>query len=276
MSPNDKRRSIKMRKIFDIRTSENALQTLCHITGVSANIWERFVGTENDYQYIDDLVEYVVNRYGELPKDYREWQFVYIHITTSANCCACFKKHGILDLQESYLCEESELRTFLEENNIHIDLDKQILIHNGQVYDITYGRCPRQGTLEYKGWSVGRKFYYDFTTCGFLSLWERSPYAGMVHRRPEILMDIDNLLNTNLSQNWASSHKPYEIIAQVSGEKIVFEGFDESSEKEKVLRYLSTAYTTAFGEPSEEILLLKNYIQVPPSDIIDIIPLKCW
>jgi len=276
MSSNYKRRNIEMKNIFDIRTSENAMKTLCNLTGVPKNIWERFVGTENEYQYIDDLVEYVVNTYGDMPRDYRTWQFVYIHITTSANCCASFKKYGILDLQESYLCEESELRTFLEENNIHIDLDKQLLVHNGQVYDITYGRCPRQGTLEYRCWAVGRKFYYDFTTCGFLSVWERSPYDGMVHRRPEILMDIDKLLNTKLSQDWALTHKAYEIIAQVSGEKIVFDGFEERSEKEKVLRYLSTAYNTAFGEPSEEILLLKNCIQIPPSDIIDIIPVRYW
>ena len=89
-------------------------------------------------------------------------------------------------------------------------------------------------------------------------------------------MNIDNLLNTKLSQQWAKTHKLYEIIARVSGENIVFDGYDETSEKEKVIRYLTLAYYIAFGEPSEEVLLLKNHIQVPPSDILEITPMQCW
>lgn len=42
------------------------------------------------------------------------------------------------------------------------------------------------------------------------------------------------------------------------------------------LLYLTKAYTTAFGAPSEEILLLKNGVQIPPDRIIDISPLSCW
>ena len=265
-----------MKEVFDIRNSSAALKTLCNLTSVPKNIWEQFVGTEREYRYTDDLVEYVVDTYGKMPQNYRDWEFVYIHITTSANNCAGFRKYGILDLQESYLCDESELRIFLEQNNIYIDLHKRNLIYKGKSYDITYGKCPRQGTLEHECWAVGRKFYYDFTTCGFLSVWSRSPYAGMVHYRPEILMNIDNLLNTTLSQKWAMTHKPYEIIARVSGENIVFDGYDETSEKEKVIRYLTLAYDNAFGEPFEEVLLLKNHIQVPPSDILEITPMQCW
>lgn len=127
-----------MKKVFDIRNSNVALKTLCNLTGVSKNIWEQFVGTEREYQYTDDLVEYVVDTYGEMPQNYRDWEFVYIHITTSANNCVCFHKYGILDLQESYLCEDSELRAFLEQNNIYIDLHKCNLIYKDKNYDM---RC---------------------------------------------------------------------------------------------------------------------------------------
>lgn len=55
-----------MKKIFDIRNSNVALKTLCNLTGVPKNIWEQFVGTEREYRYTDNLVEYVVDTYGEM------------------------------------------------------------------------------------------------------------------------------------------------------------------------------------------------------------------
>jgi len=56
----------------------------------------------------------------------------------------------------------------------------------------------------------------------------------------------------------------------------VYDGDDNQSDKEKILNYLTKAYNTAFGEPFEEIVLLKNNVQVPPQQIIDITPLHVW
>ena len=97
-----------------------------------------------------------------------------------------------------------------------------------------------------------------------------------MHFRPEILMNIDDLLDLDLSHKWAETHIPYEVVAQVSGENIIYDGYDESSDRDKVLDYLTRAYLTAFGEPTEQILLLKNNIQIHPSDIVEINPLKYW
>lgn len=262
--------------IFDIRTSDKALQTLCYLTKVSQNLWIPYVGTESNFQYTDKLVEYVIKAYGIMPDNYRDWNFVYFHITTSNNNCSSIRKHGILDLKSSYSCPDSELRNFLDYHNIHIDLIKRELEYNGQIYEITYGDCPQCNTKKYACWSVGRKFYYDFTTCGFLSVWDLSPYGGGVHYRPEILKDIDNLLNTKLSQEWMLSHKPYEVTAKVKGSKIVFDGNEDATEQEKILHYLTHAYNTAFGDPHEITLLLKDNIEIPPEDIIDIKPMQRW
>ena len=62
--------------------------------------------------YTDDLVEDVINTYGQIPKNYSD--FVYFHVTTSANDCASIKKYGILDLKQAYLCKEAEIRIFLD------------------------------------------------------------------------------------------------------------------------------------------------------------------
>lgn len=267
-----------MPMIYDIRSTERAQRTLSSLTGVPIPIWERYLGHEREYTYTDDLVADVIDTHGHLPDSYQNFEFIYFHVTTSANECLSIQQHGLLDLKRAYSSQDSELKIFLEERDIHIDLDEKLLIYGDQKFDITFhsGFRPRQDTTAQACWGIGRKFYYDFTSCGFLSVWERSPYGGQVHHRPEILSDIEKLLKLQLSQEWASTHEPYEIVAKVSGEKIVYNGDDGQSERDKVLTYLTKAYWTAFGEPSEEILLIRSNVQIPPEDIIEIKPLSHW
>ena len=184
-----------MALIYDIRTTKTAINTLCNLTDIPFQVWKGYVGHERQYQYIENMVEHIVDTYGKCPNDYKDFDFIYFHVTTSANECISFWKHGILDLQQSYNCYDSELRLFLEEHGIYINLDNRILTYRGCDFDISYGRCPTRGNLkEYYCWLIGRKFYFDYTTCGFLSVYDGNPYGGQVHRRPEILFDIDNLL----------------------------------------------------------------------------------
>lgn len=243
--------------IYDIRTTEYAKKTLTNLTGVPITVWKQYLGREDEYRYTDDLVADVINSHGHLPRSYIDFEFVYLHVTTSSNGCESFRKHGILDLEQSYSCHDSELRMFLEKHDIHIDIDNRMLIYREQEFDITFGVCPRRNTEAYNCWSVGRKFYYDFTTCGFLSVRRRSAYGGQVHQRPEILMNIDDLLGLNLSHEWMITHDSFEVVAKVSGDKIIYDSDDDQSDKDKVLNYLTRAYQTAFGEPSEKILLIK-------------------
>ena len=89
-------------------------------------------------------------------------------------------------------------------------------------------------------------------------------------------MDIDNLLGLNLSVEWQSMCKPFEVVAKVSGENIIYPYDEGDSEEDKVLYYLAKAFENYFGEPHEEIVLLKNNIQIPPQDVLEIKPLVCW
>ena len=60
------------------------------------------------------------------------------------------------------------------------------------------------------------------------------------------------------------------------GSKIVYDGDDDYSDKEKVIDFLTKAYLTAFGSPSERVLLISNRVQIPISDILEIKPLEHW
>ncbi len=263
---------------YDIRSSANALKTLVELSGVDISTWKKYVERENEYDSVDDLVEDLINTYGHFPTNYLDWNFVYFHVTTSANECAAIKKYGILDLKHAYLCKESDLRIFLDQHGVFIDLDNALLTYKGRTYDITYNlrKNPEEDTQEYYCWSIGRKFYYDYATCGFLSVCKNIPYGGLVHHRPEILWDIDNLLSLGLSDEWGRSHSPYEVTAQVKGSDIIVDEYDDCSDKYKVLIYLTRAYETAFDEPYECVLLTKDGVQISPDNILEVNPLSCW
>ena len=47
-------------------------------------------------------------------------------------------------------------------------------------------------------------------------------------------------------------------------------------EAEKVMAYIVMAYNEALNGSTENILLLKNGVQIPPNDILDINPLSIW
>ena len=77
--------------IYDIRSSNDALKTLINLTHVPMEIWMRYLSEINKYEYIDNMVEEVVDLYGEMPQSYEDWDFTYFHITTSRNICKNFK-----------------------------------------------------------------------------------------------------------------------------------------------------------------------------------------
>ena len=120
---------IMVNMTYDIRTTEYAQQTLMNLTGVPISKWEKYLGRQHEYKYTDYLVEDVISSYGHFPRSYKDFEFIYFHVTTSANRCTSFQKHGVLDLKQSYLCQDSELRQFLEKHGIDINLDERILIY---------------------------------------------------------------------------------------------------------------------------------------------------
>ncbi len=266
-----------MRKNYDIRSSERALKTLASLSEVSEEKWKKYSKREEEYKYTEDLVKDVIKKYGKMPSKYMDFEFTFFHITTSANECRTIQKYGLLNLKQVYQCRESELRVFLDKNGVYFDLENQLLIYNNKKYDISYyTRAPLHNTPEYSCWLIGRRFYFDYATCGFLSVQKNLPYGGRVQYNPEIILNIDKVLKSNLSEEWERTHSPYEVVAKISGDKVMPYGENDETDIDKVLRYLRIAYNTAFKSSEEHILLTKDNVQILPSEIIAIKPLSYW
>ncbi len=202
--------------LYDIRDADKAASTLERITGVSSGVWLA-EGMKNvrriDYTDANKDIERIIKRYNGYRLCVNDLEMVITHVTTSGNGCVSILKDGIIDLKNAYQKRDSELRIFLESKGIDILLDSNCLKYRGKYYDISFDDCPwDHESEEYAAWSVGRKFYYDFTVCGFFSINGNRPYGGNVHRRPEILLDLDNLLKTDLQRDWMQSHQAYEIV----------------------------------------------------------------
>lgn len=263
---------------YDIRTPELATQTLANITGIPYNIWvyKSYLSDGNiDADYLYEIIE-MYN--GHLPS-FDDLYLIISHITTSANGCAKIAENGIGDLQSAYRNLNSELRQFLDINGIDIRIDNSCLVHNGTYYSIEYDRydCPLDDeSVEYKGWSVGRRFYSDNGLCGFFSINPKDVYLGNVHKRPEILNDIDELLDSNLSSEWEKSHSAYEIVFKIhSNDLELYENNDDEDEA-KVINLLLYAFDKMCSHSLEVYAQLKPDAKVTPDKIIEILPFNKW
>ena len=75
--------------VYDIRTQNNAKETLYRITGIPFDLWESNSNRECYYEYQDYFVAEMIEKHGncQLPDSYSEFEFVFSHISTSANRC---------------------------------------------------------------------------------------------------------------------------------------------------------------------------------------------
>ena len=266
--------------LFDIRNEQKAAESLERLTGVKEDTWldERYRNINRiDYSYADKDIERIVeDNNGYFPR-LKDIQLVITHITTSSNECASIKTNGLIDLKESYNLPTSDLRLFLEDNEIEIILEDNLLRYKDREYDISFGKCPSDYESEQcSSWKVGRKFYYDFTICGFISINSRDVYGGMVHLRPEILFDIDNLLKTDLQRKWTLTHESYEIVFVVPEYHCLYNGLEENDEYERIMYYLTEAYACICLGPRTIEILCKNNIFITPDQILECNKFNKW
>lgn len=113
---------------------------------------------------------------------------------------------------------------------------------------------------------IGYRFFKDQCVCGFLSLGSMA-YLTHVEEKPEILIDIGNFIGMDIAGEWTYTHESFAVTAKVRAQDIVREGDD--------LFYTCLAYWNSF-DVSQNVLLCKDGVQIPPEEILNIEPFTGW
>lgn len=260
--------------LCDLRDVDKAACTLESITGVSSEVWSA-VGKKKTVNVDDDIGRFIKENGGYIPR-FDDLEMVITHVTTSGNGCASILKDGIIDLKSAYQKRDSELRIFLESKGIEILLDYNCLKYRGMPYDISVEDRPwNSESEEHAAWKVGLKFHCDYNVCGFFSVSGNIPYSGNVHRRPEILMNLDNLLKTDLQREWMQSHQAYEIVFRVPFRDILYAS-EYSDTENKVMSYLRYAYKCVSEGPDNKEVPCKKGVEISPDQILECNRFTLW
>lgn len=265
--------------VYDITSRELALQTLQKLTNFSGQYWDyEIYKYQKLYQYAiytdtEELLNDIMERHNlTIDKlDLDNLDVCFFHVTTSNNECDDYYKYGVLDLQSVYRNSDTELRKFLDEREIYIDLDGKTICVEGKIYSISTdnGRTDYYDRQADKGYYVGNKFYNDFSICGFFCLKPNEPYGGGVDKRPEILNDICRFTRYNICKEWEQSHKTYIIKIKVCFNSIApffCSKDDEYSIKKELLKMAFDRYY--YMEDEEKICILRKNVTIDRNGIL--------
>lgn len=257
-------------KIYDITNAENSLKTLVNLTDGGEEVFKHYI---HRVKYLSGNIEEcfneMMNNFNIQPIfEMDDILYNLQHITTSSENCKHIKEKGLMDLRNTYIDTQSELYQFLNENSIKIDIsERKLYFNNSEIGDISYENgisVHDYHSKEHKLRMVGYKFYRDFCICGFLSFDHKIPYGGNVHRRPEILFNIAQLIGKRIDNIWEEKHKCYVVKFSVPYRNTISMYIKN---KRDLLYY---AFNNAIIETDDMEVLLKDNIQVPPEDIISI------
>lgn len=234
--------------IYDIRTRENAEKTLVGFTGIPFENWKAYEANGEFAEMAESLVDKI---------DLSDLFFRGTHITTSRNYCSDIKKYGLLGLDKIYNIEDSDFRKFLNENGVYINFEKKCISYNSKRIDFT-----DINSSEHTIFLLANRINNDFGTNIFLCMESYKSYPTNIHVRPEILKNIDQVFETNLSELWAKQSKPYRIEVKI-GDYMLGEKLD-------VDELIYDAYFIADRGLAQHLLSLDTNVFVPKENIIEI------
>lgn len=257
--------------LYDVRSERSALETLERMTGIFREEWGRGELPENDGVYPEDFVVAMLKGHSgvEAVLEPCDLRVRFFHATSSANRCASIRREGLVDLQRSISMPESELGQFLQAHGLRFDVDRRILSVDGRSYDLGWWRnCSRPfGGDAQALWDAGYRLYRDHAVCGFFSPQDITRYGTPVDRLPEVLLDLDALLGTNMAEEWSDSHYSYVVVAEVPATEVCVPINGRVGLSDWYEEYAIKAYLRAYGYPDRDVVVLHDGVRVPPSHI---------
>lgn len=253
--------------IYDIRTPELAKRTLELLVGNHdiLNLIEKSTSSQCE--------EYLINCFKDkynVENFFKNSKCIFVHYTTSDDCCETIKKYGLFNTLNSLTNVKSSLFTFLKNRNISIDIENKTIDYNNDKYPLAKtSRCVEEGNARLvRGARV--KVTRDPNIQGFF--YKLDEYSCL-RKYPEILADIRaelmfNNINLPLLEDWQLDHKPYVVTCEVP-----MDWLEKSNPSEFIQKLIDSAITVArdFNRDSEILMALDtNIYNIPPKNIINV------
>lgn len=276
-----------MSLLFDITSYEQSLKFLTDYLTVEPKRVIAYVEESNKDDYdVDDFIETFKISLDEL--EIENIDAAVFHVTSNNDNCNSIKMTGLLNLQQA-LTMNTPLKKYLRNFRIEFDVSNKIMWVKGKQFDITYNSSSwpsneREERLE----NVARKVYFDHQINGFFCIQDFRGYGGEVHKRPEILFNLQELFQANiLVERWENSCKPYVVKYRAPLDYFTYYTFydekyeyeDDYKEKAKLKTWLINKALYViwdwlhYNEIPEFYAYMKPEISIPFSDILEIYPL---
>lgn len=204
---------------YDLTTFEGALESLGKYLDLTERQLGKYIAEHKNNWNVDEFLEIYNVTHEKLFEN--ELLMISLHVTTNNDECASIKKQGLVNLRQAIMLD-TPLSRYLEDHDIKIDIDSKTLKHRGRCFDINDREdlYTNRTALEW----IAFKLYEDYQVNSFFAYENVLTYGGMVHRRPEFLLNLGKVLGGNVEFDWEKdkSNKTYivKVISPLSDSAI--------------------------------------------------------
>lgn len=275
--------------VYDIASSNSAYEWVLQVLGITGEefIEKYIVDFQKD---AEEFMEHYLEKIEAI--DINKLEIVVLHVTSNSDECRAIKKSGICDLKK-VLSGSSELKSFLEENDVLFDIENKKMILDGQKYSIDYDAyCREEDKLNYRDEklkNIGRKIYFDYQINGFLFTRDVKKYGTDIHEMPEILLTISQF-NSSIAEKvkmWKNTREGYVIRYKAKFMQFAHYTFYDSIESYlndshcgwiKFKKWLvSHAIDSSFSDlHSDKYAYMKPGTVIKPGQILECVPVDEW
>lgn len=185
---------------------------------------------------------------------------------------------------QTILTEQTTLSNLLLENGVKFDVKNKTLNVDGKVIDIDYdkfkGRFGLSHEKEYIR-EVARKIYYDSQVNAFFSIDDIVRYGTDIHRRPEFLLNLSNLVPgiKEVEKNWRNKSRGYVVTFLAEFDQFAWFTLydyeheywdDEESRLEHKKWLINKAVSRSFDHGASEIFAyMGSGVTIRPEQVTD-------
>ncbi|NRD78565.1 hypothetical protein HPT25_14470 [Bacillus sp. BRMEA1] len=196
--------------IYDMTTHQDTIGSMSKLLGLDERQITKYCASHKDDYDVEGFLSLLGLSEDSL-LDY-EICLTSLHVTTDKDNCSSVKRYGLLNLQQA-LINDTPLRSYLEDFDVFIEIDKKQIQFRDKVFDISK---EYNGIHEPIDWII-YKLYRDFQLNSFFYSDNVLKYGGGIRRRPEFLYNLAEFLrHPNIEYEWVKDICCYVIKYKAS------------------------------------------------------------